>query len=30
MDFLYLLLLVLLIGATAAFLRLCARLDDRQ
>ena len=30
MDFFYLLLLVLLIGATCAFLRLCARLESRQ
>ncbi len=30
MDFFYLLLLVLLIGATAAFLRLCARLEERK
>lgn len=30
MDFLYLLLLVLLIGATAGFLRMCARLDERK
>jgi len=27
MDVIYLLVLVLLIGATAAFLRLCARLE---
>jgi hypothetical protein len=30
MDLFYLLLLVLLIGATAAFLRMCARLEDRK
>jgi len=30
MDFFYLLLLVLLIGATAGFLRLCVRLEDRK
>jgi hypothetical protein len=30
MDFFYLLLLVLLIGTTSAFLRLCARLDLHQ
>jgi len=30
MDFVYLLLLVLLVGATSAFLRLCARLEPRQ
>ena len=30
MDFLYLLVIVLLIGATAAFLRLCARLEPRK
>ena len=30
MDFLYLLILVLLIGGTSAFLRLCVRLEDRQ
>ena len=28
MDFVYLLLLVVLIGATSAFLRLCARLEE--
>lgn len=30
MDFLYLLLLVLLIGVTAGFLRMCARLEDHK
>jgi hypothetical protein len=30
MDFLVLLLLVALIGSTAAFLRLCANLEDRS
>ena len=30
MDFLYLLLLVLLIAGTAGFLRLCARLEREQ
>jgi hypothetical protein len=30
MDFPYLLLLVLLIGATAGFLRMCIRLEDRK
>jgi hypothetical protein len=30
MDIFYLLLLVALIGSTAAFLRLCARLEDRK
>ena len=30
MDFLYLLILLLLIGGTSAFLRLCARLEDRS
>lgn len=30
MDALYLLLLIALVGSTAAFLRLCARLGDRR
>ena len=30
MDIAYLLLLVLLIGGTSAFLRLCARLEPRK
>lgn len=30
MDALYLLLLILLTGSTAAFLRLCARLEDKS
>ncbi len=30
MDALYLLLLIALVGSTAAFLRLCARLEDRS
>lgn len=29
MDALYLLLLIVLVGSTAAFLRLCARLEDK-
>jgi len=30
MDVWYLLLLIALIGSTAAFLRLCARLEDKS
>jgi hypothetical protein len=30
MDIIYLLLLVILIGGTAGFLRLCARLEPRK
>ncbi len=30
MDVVYLLLLVILVGGTAAFLRLCARLEPRK
>jgi hypothetical protein len=30
MDALYLLLLIVLVGSTAGFLRLCARLEDKS
>jgi len=30
MDFVYLLLLAVLVGLTSAFLRLCARLEPRK